>query len=213
MRQERSPRTISRIASGVFHRTSTPSGAAHTMRNVYRFRYKIRRAFRCAWRELKEEAIYAAREARLFQLAIAGPYERQQALHWLNTAIDAGRAELEREPDSNVSGPNVEHSETGSRATRPVQIAKISSATFVHRPEPKNQPAKIPTQSTRHTPRTILYSLLAKSSLTAPARCAIFAFLLPTSGNDQDLSNRAFWSVSTIHRALISRYLLTVPIF
>lgn len=91
----------------------------------YRFRYNIRRAFRCAWRELKEEAIYAAREARLFQLAIAGPYERQQALHWLNTAIDAGRAELEREPDSNVSGPNVEHGETGSRATRPVQIARF----------------------------------------------------------------------------------------
>jgi hypothetical protein len=36
-----------------------------------------------------------AHEAKLFRLAIAGTFQREQALDWINTAIDDGRAELE----------------------------------------------------------------------------------------------------------------------
>jgi hypothetical protein len=36
-----------------------------------------------------------AREAKLFRLAVADSFQRQQALDWLNAAIDDGRAELE----------------------------------------------------------------------------------------------------------------------
>jgi hypothetical protein len=36
-----------------------------------------------------------AHEAKLFRLAMAGAFQRHQALDWINTAIDAGRAELE----------------------------------------------------------------------------------------------------------------------
>ncbi len=35
-----------------------------------------------------------AREAKLFELAVGKVFEREQALDWLNTAIDDGRAEL-----------------------------------------------------------------------------------------------------------------------
>jgi hypothetical protein len=46
-------------------------------------------------RSRREGYLSGAREAKLFRLAIAGTHQRQQALDWLNTAIDAGRAELE----------------------------------------------------------------------------------------------------------------------
>jgi hypothetical protein len=36
-----------------------------------------------------------AREAKLFMLAVGKVFEREQALDWLTTAIDDGRAELE----------------------------------------------------------------------------------------------------------------------
>jgi hypothetical protein len=36
-----------------------------------------------------------AREAKLFKLAVGKVFERKQALDWLSTAIDNGRAELE----------------------------------------------------------------------------------------------------------------------
>lgn len=34
-------------------------------------------------------------EAKLFKLAVGGVFEREQALDWLSTVIDEGRAELE----------------------------------------------------------------------------------------------------------------------
>jgi hypothetical protein len=36
-----------------------------------------------------------AREARLFRLAMAGAFQHERALAWLNTAIDDGRADLQ----------------------------------------------------------------------------------------------------------------------
>jgi hypothetical protein len=63
----------------------------------YRFRYKNQTSSLSARmaRTRREGCLRGALEAKPFQLAVAGPYERQQALDWLNTAIDAGRAELE----------------------------------------------------------------------------------------------------------------------
>jgi hypothetical protein len=46
-------------------------------------------------RARKEGYARGAREAELFRLAIAGAFQREQALDWLNTAIDDGRADLQ----------------------------------------------------------------------------------------------------------------------
>lgn len=45
-------------------------------------------------RSREEGYLSGAREAKLCRLAMAGA-QRQEVLDWLNTAIDAGRAELE----------------------------------------------------------------------------------------------------------------------
>jgi hypothetical protein len=47
-------------------------------------------------RARNEGYVRGAQEARLFRLAMAPPFQREQAARdWLNTAIDDGRAELE----------------------------------------------------------------------------------------------------------------------
>jgi hypothetical protein len=46
-------------------------------------------------RSRNEGYLRGAHEAKLFRLAMAGTFRRQQALDWLNIAIDDGRAELE----------------------------------------------------------------------------------------------------------------------
>jgi hypothetical protein len=42
-----------------------------------------------------EAFLRGAHEAKMFRLATGGIYQRQQALDWINTAIEDGRAELE----------------------------------------------------------------------------------------------------------------------
>jgi hypothetical protein len=46
-------------------------------------------------RSRNEGYVSGAHEAKLYRLATAGVFERRQALDWLNTAIEDGRADLE----------------------------------------------------------------------------------------------------------------------
>jgi hypothetical protein len=46
-------------------------------------------------RSRNEGYVRGAHEAKLFRLVMTGAYQRQQALDWLITAVDDGRAELE----------------------------------------------------------------------------------------------------------------------
>jgi hypothetical protein len=55
---------------------------------VHTFEARIQRA-------RNEGYVRGAREARLFRLAMVGAFQREQALGWLNTAVDDGRADLQ----------------------------------------------------------------------------------------------------------------------
>ena len=46
-------------------------------------------------RARNEAYLRGAQEAKMFRLAVGGSYQRQQALDWLDTVIEEGRAELE----------------------------------------------------------------------------------------------------------------------
>jgi hypothetical protein len=45
-------------------------------------------------RARNEGYVRGARETELFRLAIAAAFQREQALDWLNTAVDDGRRRL-----------------------------------------------------------------------------------------------------------------------
>jgi hypothetical protein len=46
-------------------------------------------------RARNEGYVRGAREAKLFRLATPGAFQREQALDWLNTAVDDGCADLQ----------------------------------------------------------------------------------------------------------------------
>jgi hypothetical protein len=71
-------------------------------------------------RARKEGYARGAREARLFRLATAAAFQREQALDWLNTAIDDGRADLQ---DQRALEREIDAWETSCRIMFMVQIS------------------------------------------------------------------------------------------
>ena len=62
-----------------------------------------------------------ALEGKLFKLAVGKDFDRQQALDWLNTVIDDGRAELE---DQHALGREIEAWDMSCRIAFMVAIAQ-----------------------------------------------------------------------------------------